>query len=178
MDGDLLARLKARDPRAQRELRARHLAPLAAVCERILGAGAQAREIAEDVITDVAMVHVDKIRLERSLPTYLRMVAVRRCARLKAAQGRHDELGHHADHRDGPEAALVEADEAHRWRRRIGRCLARLQPRVRLVLRMRFHEDATQEAIGTSLGVSKQYVHKLLSKSLVSLRKCLEAGDE
>jgi RNA polymerase sigma factor (sigma-70 family) len=178
MKGDLLARLKAREPRAQREFREKFLPALVPVCERVLGNAMRAREVAEDVITDVAMAHVDRIRLEHSLAAYLRLMALRRSARLKAVLDRQDELGDHLDRGEGPEAELLRADEAHRWRERIGRCMDRLRPRIRAVLRMRFHDDATQEAIGSVLGVSKQYVGKVIAQALLSLKACLEASRE
>lgn len=174
MEGDLLARLKARDVRAQRQFRERHLRALTARCEPALGDRARAQEVAEDVIADLLLVHIDRVRTERALAAYLHVAALRRCRRLRSLLERHQELEERPDLGDGPEAALLRADEASRWSERIAWCMARLRPKVRAVLRLRFQEDATQEAIGEAMGVSKQYVGRVLAKALESLKRCLE----
>jgi RNA polymerase sigma factor (sigma-70 family) len=48
--------------------------------------------------------------------------------------------------------------------------LARLSPRARLALRLRFVEDLTQSEIAARLGVSQMQVSRILSSSLARLR--------
>jgi RNA polymerase sigma-B factor len=48
--------------------------------------------------------------------------------------------------------------------------LARLPPRARLAIRLRFGEDLTQSEIAARLGVSQMQVSRILSSSLARLR--------
>jgi RNA polymerase sigma-B factor len=59
------------------------------------------------------------------------------------------------------------------WRLCLGESLARLSPRARLILRMRFENEATQAEIGQALGVSQMHVSRLLSRLLDQLREDL-----
>jgi RNA polymerase sigma factor (sigma-70 family) len=175
MSEPLLSRLRARDPRAQAECRRQYLPALEAVCARALSDPHSGREVAEEVLADVMLSHVDRLREERALPAYLRMIAVRRCARLKARSQRTEELSEELpDESSGPESAILAAEQQHR----LGRCLGRLRPRVQHWLRLRFHEGMTQEAIGAAFDCSKQYVGRLLAQALAELKQCVEAADE
>jgi RNA polymerase sigma-B factor len=62
------------------------------------------------------------------------------------------------------------------WRLCLGRSLARLGPRARLILRMRFENEATQAEIGEVLGVSQMHVSRLLSRLLDQLREDLQVA--
>lgn len=178
MDDNLLERLKAGDPEAQRACRERYLPWLARTCGRWLGDRHRAWEVAEDVLADVMIDHVAKIRQERSLPAYLHMVATRRCGRLLRVPATTELPDDRADPAENAEVLLVTAAEERLRRARIGHCMEQLRPRVQTILRMRFHGDHTQEAIGRVLGVSKQYVGRVLARSLEDLKRCLEASHE
>jgi len=60
------------------------------------------------------------------------------------------------------------------WRLCLGQSLSRLSPRARLILRMRFENEATQAEIGQVLGVSQMHVSRLLSRLLDQLREDLQ----
>jgi RNA polymerase sigma-B factor len=62
------------------------------------------------------------------------------------------------------------------WRLCLGESLARLSPRARLILRMRFENEATQAEIGQVLGVSQMHVSRLLSRLLEQLREDLQVA--
>jgi RNA polymerase sigma-B factor len=62
------------------------------------------------------------------------------------------------------------------WRLCLGESLARLGPRARLILRMRFENEATQAEIGQALGVSQMHVSRLLSRLLDQLREDLQVA--
>jgi RNA polymerase sigma-B factor len=62
------------------------------------------------------------------------------------------------------------------WRMCLGESLARLGPRARLILRMRFENEATQAEIGQVLGVSQMHVSRLLSRLLEQLREDLQVA--
>jgi RNA polymerase sigma-B factor len=58
-------------------------------------------------------------------------------------------------------------------RHALGEYLARLSPRERDVLYLRFTRDQSQREIGEQLGVSQMQVSRLLSRSLASLRMAI-----
>lgn len=60
------------------------------------------------------------------------------------------------------------------WRLSLRESLSRLGPRARLILRMRFENEATQAEIGKALGVSQMHVSRLLSRLLDQLREDLQ----
>jgi len=62
------------------------------------------------------------------------------------------------------------------WRLCLGESIARLGPRSRLILRMRFENEATQAEIGQVLGVSQMHVSRLLSRLLHQLREDLQVA--
>jgi RNA polymerase sigma-B factor len=62
------------------------------------------------------------------------------------------------------------------WRMSLGESLARLGPRARLILRMRFENEATQAEIGQALGVSQMHVSRLLARLLDQLREDLQVA--
>jgi RNA polymerase sigma-B factor len=57
----------------------------------------------------------------------------------------------------------------------LGPLLARLAPREREILRLRFEEDLTQSEIGARLGISQMHVSRILRKTIARLQ--LVAGD-
>lgn len=172
----MLDRLKAREPDAQQEL-ARELFPrVLKLCRRELR-GDLAEHVAADVWTDFLFFEVDHVRSPDAIPTYLRMMTVRRCRRMQSWQSRHSPLPELEPLHGGEDEAVAKLDEQRRIVRLTG-CLERLTPRVRGVLRMRFRHGLTQESIGASLGVTRQYAGRLVSAGLDTLRDCLEARDE
>jgi RNA polymerase sigma-B factor len=66
--------------------------------------------------------------------------------------------------------------DALEWQLCLEQSLARLGPRSRLILRMRFENEATQAEIGRALGVSQMHVSRLLSRLLDQLREDLQVA--
>lgn len=62
------------------------------------------------------------------------------------------------------------------WRMCLGESLAKLDPRARMILRMRFENEATQAEIGKALGVSQMHVSRLLSRLIDQLREELQVA--
>jgi RNA polymerase sigma-B factor len=73
---------------------------------------------------------------------------------------------------DDPERAASEA------RLMLAPALGALTDRERLIVRLRFVEDLTQEEIGERIGVTQMQVSRLLKKVLVKLREQLGAEQE
>ncbi len=178
MEEDILARLRAREPGAQKELRRAVLPRLVATCARLLSSASCAEELAEDLWNDFLLLHVERLRHASAIHAYLRMMAVTTCRRRNTRAERFADLADAqgaAEASVDPESMLSEAVETRRRQARLAQCLSRLAPRPRALVRMRFSHGLTQEAIGERMGVSKQYVGKVLAKTLDSLRKCMEA---
>jgi RNA polymerase sigma-B factor len=70
----------------------------------------------------------------------------------------------------------IDGMDAVEWRLCLSRSLARLSPRARLILRLRFESEATQSEIGKVLGISQMHVSRLLAKLLDQLRRDLEVA--
>ena len=59
----------------------------------------------------------------------------------------------------------------------VGTALDALEPREREILRLRFHEELTQSAIGERVGLSQMHVSRLIRQALDTLRAEARPGD-
>ncbi len=77
------------------------------------------------------------------------------------------------------EPSPMERLEAADERRALYRALARLEPRERLIIELRFglggHREETQKEVADRLGISQSYISRLEKKILLRLRDELEA---
>ncbi|WP_246843446.1 SigE family RNA polymerase sigma factor [Allokutzneria sp. NRRL B-24872] len=87
----------------------------------------------------------------------------------RVAEARWDEtvVGDHMPHHDGPEDQLAARDEAMR-------ALARLPPRMRAVIVLRFFEDFSEEQTANVLGCSAGTVKSQTSRGLSKLRGLID----
>lgn len=172
-DDELLRRLKQRDGRAQLELRKRMFHRLLAVCTHILGDRVRAEDLAEDVLMDFAFEHVDRVEHPRAVASYLRLMAVRRARRIRQKQNRH-ESGHIERARPvDEERMLVDAIDAPQRQACLSRCIEKQDKKARQMLRLRFYNELSVTAIGQQMGVSKQYVSRIMKRALEALRGCV-----
>jgi RNA polymerase sigma-B factor len=88
-----------------------------------------------------------------------------------------DSLDRPLDSEDGPRASLGErlvaddgAFEASEARHLLEPLLARLAPRDRLVLRLRFAEGLTQREVGERIGVTQMQVSRIIARLMGQLR--------
>jgi RNA polymerase sigma factor (sigma-70 family) len=182
LDEAELARLKARDARAQARFFRAQRARVEGLCARVLGQGADAQEIATDVLGDFLFRYVDGVESPRAVSTYLKLMATRRSLRWVKNRGRNDEVQD-----DGAAGAALDPAGARAlepavdqaiWARqmmpRLDGCLEQLTPKAREVLKLRFSTELTNEAIGDIVGGSKQYIGRLIKESSDKLRTCLE----
>lgn len=175
-DDSELARLKARDPRAQARFYAAHRARVEAMCARVVGAGAGAGELATDILGDFLFQYVDGVESPRAVHTYLKLMATRRSLRWVRKGSRAEEVSEDLAV-DDPHAATDQAIWTEELAPRLTTCLERLTPKAREVLQLRFGTELTNEAIGGLLGGSKQYIGRLIKESTEKLKKCLDAKD-
>lgn len=179
LDDEELARLKARDPAAQARFFRAHRGRVEALCARVLGHGADAVEIATDVIGDFLFQYVDGVESPRAVATYLKLMATRRSLRWIKTRGKSDEVGDDDAVDPGRDPSGDQAADQRIWAQqmmpRLDGCLEHLTPKARDVLKMRFATDLTNEAIGEIVGGSKQYIGRLIKESTEKLRKCLDS---
>lgn len=171
---ELLERLKARDPDAQVHFRKYVRTHLLAICMRELRDRTSAEDIVEDVLTDFIFDHVDRLRSPRAVHRYLRVTAIRRCRRHRTLAARHATLREETMSRPYSAREMVAALDQPRRQARLAHCMSRLTTRARQVLRMKFHNEMTNAAIGSTFGFSGQYASRIIGKALTTLRRCME----
>jgi RNA polymerase sigma factor (sigma-70 family) len=126
-----------------------------------------------EVLVDFITRYSHGIQHPRAAGPYLRLMAVRRATREKADRtlpqyedmDRYvDETGANPERRAALRLLLPHLDE----------CVGHLSTKAQRAVKLRFFAELTNEHIGQLLGCSKQYVGRLLDKTLVALRRCLE----
>ncbi len=178
LDDAELALLKARDAHAQARFFAAHRARVESLCARVLGHGADAVEIATDVLGDFLFQYVDGVESPRAVSTYLKLMATRRSLRWVRTRGRSDEMQEDdsapSELGGDREPGVDQAIWARQMMPRLDGCLDKLTPKAREVLKMRFGTELTNESIGEIVGGSKQYIGRLIKESTEKLRTCLD----
>jgi RNA polymerase sigma factor (sigma-70 family) len=176
IDDAELARLKARDRQAQARFYNNFRERVQAVCQRVLGSGPDAADVATDVIGDFLFQYVDGVESPRAVTTYLKLMATRRSLRWLRRGERSEEVADDtpADGEARPDHANDQAIWVGQMAPRLSGCLEHLTPKAREVLKLRFSTDLTNEAIGDIVGGSKQYIGRLLKESTEKLKLCLE----
>lgn len=74
--------------------------------------------------------------------------------------------------------ASEEAYETFEQRGWLAPAMARLEPRERLILHLRFYEGLTQTEIAARVGISQMHVSRLIRKSLETLHKYMTEGEQ
>lgn len=172
-DDELLRRLKRRDGRAQLELRKRMFHRLLAVCTHILGDRVRAEDLAEDVLMDFVFEHVDRVEHPRAVASYLRLMAVRRARRIRQKQNRHESVRVDRARPVDEESSMVEAIDAPNRQACLAKCIDQQDKKARQMLRLRFYNEMSVTDIGRQMGVSKQYVSRIMKRALEALRGCV-----
>ena len=176
---ELVARLRRGETAAQRELWVRYHPMVLAVCRGVLQADAagDAEDVAAGVLVDFLEAACRRLRNDdpRVVTSYLKLMAARRSLRCAERRRRVEPL----------DAERIAADPAHDpdekgaralLLRRLDGCLAHLSPKARRAIRLRYGGGLVNQRIGELLGVSKQYVGRLLTRSHERLRDCLSRG--
>jgi len=179
LDEAELALLKARDPLAQARFFRGHRGRLEILCARVLGHGADAMEIATDVLGDFLFQYVGGVESPRAVTTYIKLMATRRSLRWLRTRGRNDEVqdddgGGSTDLAREREPQVEQQIWARQMMPRLDGCMEHLTPKAREVLKMRFSTELTNESIGEIVGGSKQYIGRLIKESTEKLRTCMD----
>ncbi|MCP4675518.1 MAG: sigma-70 family RNA polymerase sigma factor [Deltaproteobacteria bacterium] len=172
----LVEGLKSGEVRAQEDFWKLYWPETYAICAHILGNGPNATDVAVDLLSDFITKHVHQLSHPKAHRSYLRVMAMRRSLRFRENLGKHvptdmDSLQLDSDELNPEEAAHVAA-----LMPRLDECLGELTTKAQQAIRLRYDRQMTNEKIGGLVGGSKQYVGRLLRRSLELLRKCLESG--
>jgi RNA polymerase sigma factor (sigma-70 family) len=177
MSDTVLAKLKKRDSQAQEQFRRRIRPKIYAICMHILADPVRAEDSCEDILMDFFDKHVDKVRDDRALNAYLRMMTVRACVRIRHWLQRHEAVDQQDPFiSDNMEDSCIESIDSMVTQAKLTKCLAHLTEKAQKVFVLRYQQEMTQEDIGDKVGASKQYINRLLKKGLESLRRCMEAS--
>ena len=169
-----VARLRTGDADEQGVFFRNHWSEIYAICARILGDGPDACDVTVDILCDFLFDYVKSLKKAQAMRSYLRLMAVRRSLRLRNKRGKSVET----DSESLPDQTGCSPEHAASmvwWHPRLTECLSRLTPKAQQVVRLRYGQDLANERIGEMVGGSKQYIGRLLSKSLGKLKECLEA---
>lgn len=174
-ESSLLASLKAGDPITQSEFWKHAYDDVLAICLKILESRPDATEVAVDVMSDFVFKYVHGISDEKVLFSYLRIMTIRRALKFRERQRSYTELESTMTE-DSPAADPEEAAHYASLMPRLGACMDQLTPKAQQVIRLRFQYQMTQERIGGLLGGSKQYIGRLIRRSLELLRDCINSA--
>lgn len=173
VDAALVARLRASDATAFRELVARHIAVVAGLARRMLRDEAEAEDVAQEAM----------LRLWRSaaglelgpggLRPWLRRVTSNLCIdRVRSGQRTivTDEVP------DVAEPATQVTDlEGQELSARVASAMQALPERQRLALTLFHHEGMSQIEVGQAMGISDEAVESLLARARRALKVSLAA---
>jgi len=172
-DDAFLARLRAREPRAQRTFYENERARVERACALLIGGVGRAEDIAADVLDDFLFIHVDGIQRGHSLRLHLQgwvRTHCRRARRLDQRRGDDD-----PERAAGPEERLVELP---RRLDRLHGAIEALTPQERRAVRLSFYHDLKNAEIARMLGLSRARVTQLMQSALARLRHTLPADPE
>lgn len=169
----LLAALQAGEPGAEHAFWQEHWPRVLAVCAGVLGPGFSAEEVAVEVLVEFITRYAHRLTHGRATSSYLRLMAVQRASREKR---RRSQPSFEDMDRFMSEAHIDPERQAtcRLLLPRLEECVGGLTDKAQRAVKLRFFAELTNERIGELLGCSKQYVGRLLDKSLVALRRCLE----
>jgi RNA polymerase sigma factor (sigma-70 family) len=169
----MLSRLKANDANEQASFWRQHRPGVLALARRVLGPTSEAEELADEVLVDFLYVAVHRIDHEEAIRNYVRLMTVRRALRRSKRRRKQTPFGeaHFAAPNDPDELTFK------LMMPRLEGCLEGLTPKARQALTLRYRGEMTTEHIGKIVGGSKQYIGRLLTKSLEALRGCIDAKE-
>lgn len=177
-DEALMLRVGNGDGAACRLLVDRHLAPVLAFSQRLLGNRADAEEVAQEVFLRVWTKACDWTPGAAKLSTWLHQVALNLCRDRLRRQRPSTPLEEAPDPAD-PAPGAVERIQSAQVGQRVNRALDALPVRQREAIVLCHYQALSNVEAAGLLGVSVEALESLLSRGRRALRKALaaEAGD-
>ena len=173
-DPALLEKLQARHEPSQSALWKLMRPQLVATVTPIVGGKAVAEAVVADLLSDFLFHYVNKLRDGRAIPSYLRIMALRRSRRQQERARRHGELDPDDRRHRSDDAGPDDAIDSARWSRWLERCLGEVKGKARSILKLHYGHEMSYAEIGQRLGTSKQAAAKMGKKYLEVLRACVE----
>ena len=173
----LFERLKSGCSVAEREFWQQQWLVLHPICLHLLGSEAEATEVVVEVLTEFIMKYVHIIENPLSMNSYVRLMATRKCLKIKRNWQRQVSLDFdmfEGENSFNPEEQAIIVHLVPR----LSECMTHLTPKAQTALQLRYRSEMTKTAISDLLGVSKQYLGRLLKRSLELLKRCLERDEE
>ena len=168
----LVEGLRTRDTAAQQRFWRTFFERTYLICMRIIGKEPEATDVATDLMLDFVDRHVLHLSDPRAVWSYLRLMAIRQSLDAKKRWEKAAPLDFDIEDMDSdtPESRAIVA----RLTPQLKTCLSHLTPKARQALRLKFTGEMTHEEIGHRIGGTKQYIGRLIRKSLEALRQCLD----
>ena len=173
-DMSLVAGLKNREAAAQEVFWQRYWDKLYPISAHILGSGPDAVDVLVDLLVEFMDERAETLTTPEALYAYLRMTTVRRAIRYRDRRGKQTMLSEQLT--EESERTPEELASLSILMPRLDECLESLSPKAQQTLRLKFGTEITNERIGALVGGTKQYIGRLIGRSLETLRGCIDAN--
>ncbi len=175
VDDEIAAAIDAGDSRRALLLCARHHGPaLGRLCMSMLGAQADAEDLAQETLLD-AHAGLEGWRREGSMRAWLMAIARRKCARHIEKKVRRKgklQLVHDADR--APDSGGTESEVLLKQRAERARAaLETVRPSEREALLLRYGSDLSFREVGQACGIEEAAARKRVSRAIATLRETL-----
>ncbi len=146
-----------------------------AICRHVLGDCPDATEVAVDILSDFLLKYVHNLKTPNAVRVYLRLMATRRSLAYKDKKEKFvalecDSLSDDARPRPDEDA------EIYLLTPRLYECMEMLTPKAQKVLGLRYKKQLANEKIGEMVGGSRQYIGRLITRSIELLKNCLQSS--
>lgn len=175
-DEALMRLVRAGERRAFETLAHRHLRGVTSFCARMLGSRATAEELAQEVFLSL-WTRRASYREEQRFAPYLYTLAVNRCRnhqrwwrRLVDRSSQWD-----LDARDAPSTTPLESLLDAERQAALHRAVARLPPRLREAVVLRFEQGLDYQSLGEAVGCTEVNARTRVFRGLALLRESTEA---
>jgi len=171
ISAETVFRLQQGDVATRRDFWNSGFEPVLAICSRVLGQGPTAVDVTTDLLNDFMFHYVENLSNPHGAWSYIKLMAIRRSVRerQRLLNGeRFDEL-----RVSPPENAGANA-EPPILMTSLEKCMETLTPKAQSALRLKYRNGLSNEQIGDMLGGTKQYIGRLMQKSLTLIRECLQ----
>lgn len=170
--------LKQEDNEARQQFWKQQFQSVLSICSRILGAGPSAVDVTVDLLNDFLFHYVHRLSNEEGAWAYLKLMAVRRSVRERKRLAKKESFDECMIPGGAMALSGIAQDEIAKqelvgYLLLLNECLEGLSPKAQSTIRLKFKKGLSNQDIGLLVGGSKQYIGKLIQKSLVLLKKCI-----
>lgn len=172
-----LTDVAAQNPQAQAEFFRTNWDWVYATALRILRNPVDANDVTSDVLTTFLFQRVQQLTDPERALGYLKVMTVRRALRFRQKRGIVVEPNNEAADPTIP-IDMEAAGLRELLRPRLQHCLGGLTQKAQQALHLKFGGSLPNERIGELMGVSKQYIGRVITESIAALRRCLSTPRE